>query len=314
MNVLVTGGAGFIGSHTVDALLAQGERVTVVDNLCTGRRVNLNPAAAFYELDIQSPRISDVIQEEGITHIVHCAAQIDVRKSVADPVFDAQVNILGSLNLIQNAQKHGVQQFVFSSTGGAIYGEQDYFPADEQHPLRPVSPYGIGKLTIENYLYYYHLEFGLRYFVLRYANVYGPRQNSKGEAGVVAIFCDRMLSGQPAVINGDGEQTRDYVNVQDVVRANVTALIQPEPDIVNIGTGVETDVNRIFQLIRDSLDQTVEETHGPGMPGEQQRSVIDNAKAAAVLGWRPEIDLAAGIALTADYFQTAAANGGDPPR
>ena len=150
--------------------------------------------------------------------------------------------------------------------------------------------------------------------MLRYANVYGPRQNSKGEAGVVAIFCDRMLSGQPAVINGDGEQTRDYVNVQDVVRANVTALIQPEPDIVNIGTGVETDVNRIFQLIRDSLDQTVEETHGPGMPGEQQRSVIDNAKAAAVLGWRPEIDLAAGIALTADYFQTAAANGGDPPR
>jgi len=300
---MVTGGAGFIGSHTVDALVERGDRVIVVDNLCTGSRDNLNRNATFYEMDIQSADISDVIQNEQITHIMHCAAQIDVRKSVEDPVFDAQVNILGSINLIQRGMQSGVKQFVFSSTGGAIYGEQDYFPADEQHPMRPISPYGIGKLTIENYLYYFHLQYGMGYFINRYANVYGPRQNSKGEAGVVAIFCDRMLGGQEAVINGEGTQTRDYVFVGDVVRANVKALDRRSPDIVNIGTGVETDVNQMFRLISDSLGVKAEEKHGPGMPGEQKRSVIDNNRAAELLGWRPEVDLAAGIKLTTEYFR-----------
>ena len=303
MNILVTGGAGFIGSHTVDALTERGDRVVVVDNLCTGSRDNLNPKATFYEMDIQSTDLGNVIQKEQITHIMHCAAQIDVRKSVEDPVFDAQVNILGSINLIQSGVRNGVKQFVFSSTGGAIYGEQDYFPADEKHPMRPISPYGIGKLTIENYLYYFHLQYGLGYFINRYANVYGPRQNSKGEAGVVAIFCDRLLGGEEATINGAGTQTRDYVFVGDVVRANVKALDQQNPGIVNIGTGVETDVNQIFRLIRDALGVQAEEKHGPGMPGEQERSVIDNSRAAQLFDWRPEVDLAAGIKLTTDYFR-----------
>ncbi|MBL7033733.1 MAG: NAD-dependent epimerase/dehydratase family protein [Candidatus Delongbacteria bacterium] len=303
MNLLVTGGAGFIGSHTVDALLERGDRVAVVDNLCTGSRANLNPAATFYEMDIQSPDIATVIQEEKITHIMHCAAQIDVRKSVEDPVYDARVNILGSINLLQLGQQHGVKKFVLSSTGGAIYGEQDCFPADEKHPLRPISPYGICKLTIENYLFYFQHEFGLDYFIVRYANVYGPRQNSKGEAGVVAIFCDRLLEGGEPVINGDGTQTRDYVYVGDVVRANLMALDSESPDIVNIGTGVETDVNQIFTLIRDALAIDAAEKHGPGMPGEQQRSVIDNSKAASLLGWRPQVMLTEGIKRTAAYFR-----------
>lgn len=304
MNVLVTGGAGFIGSNTADALLAAGHRVIVVDNLSTGFKHNVPDQAEFYKMDIQDKKIGELLADEKIEQVVHLAAQIDVRKSVHEPVYDAQVNILGSINLIQAAAEHKISNFLFSSTGGAIYGEQDYFPADEEHPQRPVSPYGIGKLTIEHYLYYYHVQYGFNYFVNRYANVYGPRQNSKGEAGVVAIFIDRLLGGQQAVINGDGLQTRDYVFVGDVVRANLLGLQQTAPATVNIGTGIETDVNQIFREIRDRVNPEAPEVHGDAAPGEQRRSVIDNGRAQKLLGWKPEVSLSEGIARTVADFRS----------
>jgi UDP-glucose 4-epimerase len=224
MKILVTGGAGFIGSHVVDAYLELGHEVVVVDNLSSGSIENLNPKAKFYKMDIRDSDIEDLFKNEKPDIVNHHAAQMDVRKSVEDPIYDADVNIIGSLNLLQNCIRYGVKKFIFASTGGAIYGEQDYFPADEEHPTRPLSPYGVAKLTVEKYLYFYKEVHGLNYVVLRYANIYGPRQNPHGEAGVVAIFTSKMLKGEQPVINGDGFQTRDYTFVGDVVRANVLAL------------------------------------------------------------------------------------------
>jgi len=235
MKILVTGGAGFIGSHVVDAYLELGHEVVVVDNLSSGSIENLNPKAKFYEMDIRDSDIEDLFKNEKPDVVNHHAAQMDVRKSVEDPIYDADVNIIGSLNLLQNCIKYGVKKFIFASTGGAIYGEQDYFPADEEHPTRPLSPYGVAKLTVEKYLYFYKEVHGLNYVVLRYANIYGPRQNPHGEAGVVAIFTSKMLKGEQPVINGDGFQTRDYTFVGDVVRANVLALSYEKSDVFNIG-------------------------------------------------------------------------------
>jgi len=305
MKILVTGGAGFIGSHVADAYINQGHEVVIIDNLSTGRKEFVNPKARFFELDIRSDKAHRLILEEKFDVINHHAAQINVRKSTDDPIFDADVNILGTLNLLEAAKKTGVKRFIFASTGGAIYGEQDYFPANEEHPTKPISPYGIGKLTVEKYLYYYNYVFGMSYVVLRYSNVYGPRQNPHGEAGVVAIFCERMLTGEKATINGDGKQTRDYVFVEDVVRANVLALETDHVnEIYNIGTGKETDVNTIFCKLRDMIDLKIEEFHGPAKPGEQRRSVIDPAKAEKLLGWKPVYDLEEGLKATVEFFKS----------
>ncbi|MCD6166901.1 UDP-glucose 4-epimerase [candidate division KSB1 bacterium] len=305
MNILVTGGAGFIGSNLVDAFVAAGHSTVVVDNLYMGRLENLNPKAKFYLLDIRAPEVAKVFEFEKIDVVCHQAAQMDVRKSVADPGFDAEVNVLGSLNLLQNSLKYGVKKFLFASTGGAIYGEQDYFPADEDHPTRPVSPYGVTKLTVEKYLFYYHQVHGLPYVALRYANVYGPRQNPHGEAGVVAIFTEKMLSGQKPVINGDGRQTRDFVYVGDVVEANLRALEYEKSDIFNIGTGIETDVNTIFHKLNQIIGSNTPECHGPPKDGEQLRSVIDYTKAKKLLGWEPKVDLQRGLQATVDYFRSS---------
>ena len=300
---IVTGGAGFIGSNLVDALIKEGHQVTIIDDLSTGRKENLNPGAKFHQVDIRSVVVDKIFEEEKPDYLFHLAAQMNVRASVEDPKFDADVNIRGGINLLQSAKKHNVKKVIFSSTGGAIYGEQDYFPADEEHPARPVSPYGVSKLSFEKYLHYYQVEYGLEYVSLRYANVYGPRQYHLGEAGVVAIFYDRLLAGKEAIINGDGKQTRDYVYVDDVVRVNLRAMDYDRSDVFNIGTGLETDVNAIFQMVRELSGSKQEEKHGPAMPGEQKRSVITFEKAQKNLGWRPKVTLKEGLRLTGEYFK-----------
>ena len=263
-HVLVTGGAGFIGSHVVDAYLEGGWRVSVVDDLSTGDRANLNPKAEFYMMDIGAAPI-DKIRPDVINH--H-AAQMDVRRSVADPVSDARLNILGSLRLLQKSVEVGVKRFIFASTGGAIYGEPVFAPQTEQHPTNPLSPYGCAKLAVEHYLNYFRAVQGLSTVALRYANVYGPRQNSKGEAGVVAIFAVKKIREERATINGDGEQTRDYVYVADVVAANMEVTESSDAGPYNVGTGIETSVNQLAKLIG------VETEHGPAKTGEQRRSVL----------------------------------------
>ena len=303
MNILVTGGAGFIGSNIVDAYLQAGHTVVIVDDLSTGSIKNVNPKAKFHNIDLRDPAVENVFKEIHIDVINHHAAQMDVRKSVADPKFDASVNILGMLNLFEAGMRHGVKKIIFASTGGAIYGEQDYFPADEQHPLRPLSPYGITKLATEKYLFYYHAVHDIQHTILRYANIYGPRQNPHGEAGVVAIFADKMLRGEQPVINGDGKQTRDYVYVSDVVRANVLALSHSSSDILNIGTGKENDVNTLFHIIKKFSGATCEEKHGQAKIGEQLRSVIDHAKAKKILGWEPAVTLEEGLRKTVEFFR-----------
>lgn len=303
MKVLVTGGAGFIGSHIVDAYIGLGHEVVVVDDLSTGRKQNLNPKAQFHQLKIQDAKVGELFAKHRFEVVNHHAAQMDVRRSVADPVFDAQTNVLGMLNLLQNCVQHGVKKFIFSSTGGAIYGEQDYFPADEKHATWPISPYGITKLTGEKYLFYYKQVLNLQHAIFRYANVYGPRQNPHGEAGVVAIFTERLLAGSQPIINGDGKQTRDYVYVGDLVRANVMALAYDKSDIFNIGTGKETDVNDLFQILKKAAGSQLEEVHGPAKVGEQLRSCLTYAKAEKILGWKPEVDLKQGLQMTVDYFK-----------
>jgi UDP-glucose 4-epimerase len=303
MKILVTGGAGFIGSHIVDAYISLGHQVVVVDDLSTGNKENLNPQAEFFRLHIQSEKIGELFAKFKFDVVNHHAAQMDVRKSVADPIYDAKINVLGMLNLLENSVKHNVKKFIFASTGGAIYGEQDYFPADENHPTWPVSPYGITKLTGEKYLFYYKVAYKLPQVIFRYANVYGPRQNPHGEAGVVAIFSERLLKGDQPIINGDGKQTRDYVFVGDLVRANVMALTYEKSDVFNIGTGQENDVNTLFRLLKKFTGSPVEEAHGPAKTGEQLRSCLSYAKAEKILGWKPEVNLNRGLQLTVEYFR-----------
>ena len=308
MKILVTGGAGFIASHVADAFIAAGHDVVVLDNLVTGNKANINPKAKFIEMDIRDAKVKEVFASEKFDAVDHHAAQMDVRKSVEDPIYDAQINILGTLNLLESCKTYGVKKFIFASTGGAIYGEQDYFPADEQHPTRPLSPYGISKLTIEKYLFFYQTVHKLTPFILRYANVYGPRQNPHGEAGVVAIFATRMLKGGQPVINGDGKQTRDYVFVGDVVRANIGALNAKTPDCVNIGTGIETDVNELFNRLSRLTGSNVKEAHGPAKEGEQLRSVLLANKAKKILGWSPTVSIEQGLQETAEYFRQLVRN------
>ena len=303
----MTGGAGFIGSHVVDAYVAAGHEVVVVDDLSTGHRENLNPRARFVQMDIGTPEIGALIGAERPTVLNLHTAQMDVRRSVADPAFDARTNILGTINLLEGARRAGVKRVIFVSSGGAAYGEQDVFPAPETHPTRPVSPYGVSKRAGELYAFFYQAEYGIPFFALRYANVYGPRQDPHGEAGVVAIFSGKMLRGEPVTVNGDGTQTRDYVYVGDVVRANLLALEREPCGAVNIGTGIETDVNRLAALLLQVSGARSEVRHGPAKAGEQRRSVIDCRLAAQKLGWRPEVSLEEGLRRTVEFFRTRAA-------
>lgn len=304
MKVLVTGGAGFIGSHIVDALINKGNEVIIVDDLSSGKEEYINKKARFYNLDIQDSNLEAIFEKEKPDYVTHHAAQKDVRLSVSNPIFDAKINILGTINILQNCVKYNVKKVVFASTGGAIYGEQEIFPAPETHSLRPVSPYGINKLVAEHYLYYYKMIYGLNYISLRYANVYGPRQDPFGEAGVIAIFISKMHKGEQPVINGDGEQTRDFVYVGDVVHANILALMNDVPEyIFNIGTGIETSIAMIFHQIKKIFNSSLQEKYGPAKPGEQIRSVIDCKKAEALLNWRPEMPLIDGLRITSEYFQ-----------
>jgi UDP-glucose 4-epimerase len=305
MRILVTGGAGFIGSHTVDALVAAGAHaVSVLDGLSSGKREQVNPAARFYEADLRNAdAIVPILEREKPEVIYHLAAQMDVRRSVADPAFDAGINLVGFLNLMEAARRNGLKRVVFASTGGAIYGEQEQFPCDEEHPRRPVSPYGVAKLATEAYLFFYKVQHGIDYVALRYANVYGPRQDPHGEAGVVAIFCGRMLEGKPSTIFGDGEQTRDYIFVGDVARANVAALGAKASDAFNIGTGVETSVNQLYEALASAAGVKTPPSYAPARPGEQRRSVISPARAGQVLGWRPEVALDEGLKRTFTFFK-----------
>lgn len=303
MKVLVTGGAGFIGSHIVDRLAQEGHEVVVVDNLSTGKRRNLNRAARFYKTDIQSWRLERVFRNERPNVVMHLAAQMDVRKSVEDPVFDAQVNVLGTLNILQQTVKHGVRKVVFSSSGGAIYGEQDVFPAPESHATKPLSPYGLSKLCGEQYLSYYERVGGVQVVNLRYANVYGPRQDPEGEAGVVAIFIQKLLNNEQPVINGNGRQTRDFVFVEDVVEANLAVMGQETAGTYNVGTGVETSINDLFRILVQHTGSTCKELHGPAKKGEQARSVIDASKLRHELSWEPKMSLSDGLKRTVEYFK-----------
>lgn len=303
MKILVTGGAGFIGSHVVDAYVAGGHDVLVIDDLSTGRRENLNPAARFVELDILDPRATELVSDERPDVLNHHAAQMDVRRSVADPLFDARVNVLGTLALFEAARKAGVARILFVSSGGAVYGEQEAFPAPEAHRTNPVSPYGVSKRAGELYAGFYHAEYGIPYVALRYANVYGPRQSPHGEAGVAAIFSSRLLRGEPITVNGDGTQTRDYVYVGDVARMSVLVLEKESVGPVNVGTGIETDVNTLARMLVEATGSRAEVRHGPAKGGEQRRSVIDASRAGEVYGWRPEVSLAEGLGRTVEFFR-----------
>jgi UDP-glucose 4-epimerase len=305
LKVLVTGGAGFIGSHVVDRLAADGHDVVSLDDLSTGDVEHLQPSARFYQMDLLSPWLDELFRIERPEAVVHQAAQASVRRSVKDPVFDARVNVLGTAALLQASVHHGVRRFLFASTGGALYGDADVIPTPEDYPTLPVSPYGASKLAAEVYLRTFHALHGLSYAALRYANVYGPRQDPRGEAGVVAIFAQRLLSGQRARINGDGKQTRDFVYVGDVAEANARALTSDAVGSFNVGTGIETDISTIFQLLRRLTGSNQPEEQGPALPGEQRRSVVDARKIEKVLGWKPKTGLEAGLDATVRYFREA---------
>jgi UDP-glucose 4-epimerase len=301
--ICVTGGAGFIGSHVAEALIGAGHQVIIVDDLSSGRKENVPTGAELVVCDVRGPDAAKLLADRGVEILVHHAAQMDVRRSVEDPIFDADVNLLGLLNLLEAARQATVRQLIFASTGGAIYGEQDVHPADESHPARPVSPYGVAKLASERYLFFYNQQYGLDATCLRYANVYGPRQNPHGEAGVVAIFMHRLLEGGQPIINGDGKQTRDYVCVDDVVKANLAAVGQGGFHIYNVGTGVETDVNALFSHIHRSIGSGPAAEHGPAKPGEQERSSITATLLEQELGVSVSTPLDEGIAVTAEWFR-----------
>ena len=303
MKILVTGGAGFIGSNIQDRLIQEGHQVVVVDDLFSGRKEYINPKAKFYKVDIQTKDLEQVFAKERPEVVDHHAAHINVRESVKNPIFDAQVNILGTINLLENCKKYKVKKIIFASTGGALYGDTDVIPTPEDHPTKPVSPYGVTKLCTECYLYYYKQVHGLDYVILRYANVYGPRQDPYGEAGVVAIFTQKLLANEQPIINGDGKQTRDYVFVEDVVDSNMLALTYKRSDIYNVGTGKETSVNELFRKLVDITGVSKPEKHGPPMPGEQRKSCLSFTKIKEKLGWKPKTGLDEGLEKTVEWFK-----------
>jgi len=299
----VTGGAGFIGSHITDAYVAEGHQVFIVDDLSSGDRRNLNPQADFHMMDLLDPALPSLLSKISPDVVNHHAAQMDVRRSVEDPLFDARINVLGLIHLLEGCKRVGVKKVIYASSGGAIYGEQELFPTPEEHPKRPESPYGVSKLTGEYYLNYYQSAFGISPVSLRYGNVYGPRQRADGEAGVIAIFIRHLLDDAAPKINGDGKQTRDYVHVGDVVAANLRALESSYTGPLNIGTGHETDVLELFRLLRERTGSKAAAVHAPAKIGEQRRSCLDISRAQERLGWSPRTPLSEGLDQTIAYYR-----------
>jgi UDP-glucose 4-epimerase len=305
MKILVTGGAGFIGSHVVDLYMAQGHEVAVIDDLSTGRWSNINPGARFYQANICDSEVDEIFRLEKPDIVNHHAAQMNVRYSVSNPIFDARVNIIGSVNMIELSRQHGVKRFIYSSSGGAVYGEPEVLPCTEDHPVNPICPYGVSKHTVEHYLYLYEKNYGLPYTIFRYPNVYGPRQNPKGEAGVIAIFAGRLLSGQLALINGDGNQLRDYLYVMDCAWANILALKMDQGSkIYNLGSGLGTSVNQLFTMLCKIISITQQPVHGPAQCGETRQIYLDASKAVQELGWRQQVGLEEGLTRTVAYIRS----------
>ena len=313
MKILVTGGAGFIGSNIVDALITRGHRVVVLDNLSTGKKENINPKAKFYKIDIRDKKIAGIFKKEKPQAVFHYAAQIDARASARDPMFDAEINVLGSINVLQAAARAGAKKIIFASSGGSLSSEETVLPTPENKISLPVSPYGAAKFSVEMYLHCFWKTYGMKYVALRMANVYGPRQSSHGEAGVVAIFTGKMLRGEQPIIFGDGKQTRDYVYVGDVVRANLLALKSNKVGSYNVGTAKETTVLSLFRKIKKLTGAKVREVHGlpanqekkaaVAMPGEQKRSVLSFKKIYRELGWKPTVGLDQGLRKTMEWFK-----------
>ncbi|MFA5165748.1 MAG: NAD-dependent epimerase/dehydratase family protein [Candidatus Paceibacterota bacterium] len=299
--VLVTGGAGFIGSHLVDCLVSDGYKVAVIDNLSTGNRKNLNPRAKFYKLDIANKKVDEVFHREKPEIVFHLAAQVDLQKSILDPVADAKTNILGFINICKNCKKYGVKKIVFSSSA-AVYGDNGCIPAKEDSPLQPVSPYGVAKLTAENLLDIYQKQFGIDYVALRYSNVYGPKQGSNGEGGVVSIFFKKAKSGEKLCIYGNGEQTRDFIYVDDVVGANLSAIQGSQTGIFNISTAKETSINELFEIVNNLVGGKATKQYLPARSGDQARSALDYSKAAQFLSWRSKYTLQEGLSNTSKWF------------
>ncbi len=305
MKILITGGAGFIGSHIADKYIELGHEVVIVDSLITGKKEYINKKAVFYQVDItDQKKINEIFQKEKPEILNHHAAQMSVRSSVEDPIFDAQVNIIGFLNLLEAGRKNGLKKIIFASSGGVVYGDASILPTPEDYePKDPLSPYGVTKLAGEKYLYFYWKNYDISYVALRYANVYGPRQNPHGEAGVVAIFSQRLLKGDRPTINGTGKQTRDYIFVSDVVAANIEVLDNDYIGSLNIGTGMETDVNTIFAQLKALTKSNLKPIYGPPKMGEQQRSCLDIKSAKKNINWKPQVNLKQGLGFTVDYFQ-----------
>lgn len=304
MKILITGGAGFIGSHITDAFLAEGHDVFIIDNLSSGKLEYVPKRAGLYKVDILDKNISRLFEAQRFDVLCHHAAQIDVRASVADPGNDVDVNVKGLINLMEAGRRNGLQKVILASTGGAIYGEPEDVPQDEQHLARPLSPYGINKLTSEHYLHFYMHTYGIPYVALRYANVYGPRQNPHGEAGVVAIFTESLLAGKQPRIYGDGKQTRDFVYVGDVIQANLRALDYDGSGCFNIGTGRETDINALYEMLASLTGANMAAIREAGKPGEQRRSVLDHQLAKEKLGWSPQMKIKAGLSETVTWFES----------
>ena len=304
MKILVTGGAGFIASHIVDAYVERGHDVTVVDNLSSGLRENVNPRAELVVADLRDPDVAPRLAAKRFDLLNHHAAQIDVRVSVADPAADAELNIVAALRLFEEMIRAGTRKIVFASSGGAIYGDPVFAPQSEAHPAAPISPYGCAKLAIDQYLHYYRTIHGIEATSLRYGNVYGPRQRKDGEAGVIAIFAGALLDGHPARINGSGEQTRDYVFVEDVVRANMAASEKSLPGPYNVGTGVETSVNELHDQLARAIGTDLKPEHGPHKAGEQMRSVLDASRLWTAAELPPPVKLADGLQRTVGWLRS----------
>lgn len=301
--VLVTGGAGFIGSHLAQALIYEGYEVHILDNLSSGHSENIPPKAIFHKLDIRDRhKIDKIFEELRFTTIFHEAAQMSVIRSVADPANDALNNIVGTVNILDAGKKNGLKKIIFASSGGVVYGNPIHVPQDENHPLQPVSPYGISKATCEKYLHHFWEHHGISYIALRYSNVYGPRQSSKSGAGIIGIFMEKILAGEQPIINGHGTKTRDYIYVEDVVSANLLSLKHKGVGPFNIGTGIETDVTTIFNTIKQISGVNVLEIHGPDAPGEQNRSVLDISRAKERLHWSPAMNFDDGIRKTIEWY------------
>lgn len=307
MKVLVTGGAGFIGSHIVDLLIENGYEVVIVDNLSTGKKEFINKKAIFYKKDITDDDLYEIFEKEKPDYVIHQAAQIDVQKSIDNPVFDAKVNVLGTVNLLECCRKSGVKKVIYASSA-AVYGNPEYLPIDEKHKVNPISYYGISKHTAEHYFEVYSQLYGLKYTILRYANVYGIRQDPKGEGGVISIFIDKMLKSERPIIFGDGNQTRDFVYVKDVAKANLLALEKGDNEVVNISTNKPTSINELVEIMNKIMNISLEPIYTEPRKGDIVHSYLDNKKALDVLGWKPEYSLEDGLKETIEYYKRVTSN------